>query len=80
MVWHGIYAPKGTPTDAIDKFDAAVLRAALKDPAVAARMAELGGDIVPSAEADARGPAQLAASPRSTSGCTDPRCGSVCRP
>jgi tripartite-type tricarboxylate transporter receptor subunit TctC len=46
VVWHGIYAPKGTPKAALDKFNAA-LRAALKDPAVAPRMAELGGQIVP---------------------------------
>lgn len=46
IVWHGIYAPKGTPREAIDKFNAA-LRAALKDPAVAPRVAELGGQIVP---------------------------------
>jgi len=48
-VWHGIYAPKGTPSAAIDKLNAA-LRAALKDPAVVARMVELGGDIVPEAK------------------------------
>ncbi len=48
IVWHGIYAPKGTPKEAIDKFNAA-LKAALKDPAVAPRMAELGGQIVPEA-------------------------------
>ena len=45
VVWHGIYAPKGTPKEAIDKFGAAV-RAALKDPAVAPRLAELGA-VVP---------------------------------
>jgi tripartite-type tricarboxylate transporter receptor subunit TctC len=49
MVWHGIYAPKGTPAAAIDKVNAA-LRAALKDPVVAARMAELGGELVPEAK------------------------------
>jgi len=46
VVWHGIYAPKGTPKEAIDKFGAA-LKAALKDPAVAARLAELGAVVVP---------------------------------
>jgi tripartite-type tricarboxylate transporter receptor subunit TctC len=46
VVWHGIYAPKGTPKEAIDKFGGA-LRAALKDPAVASRLAELGAVIVP---------------------------------
>jgi len=45
IVWHGIYAPKGTPKAALAKFNAA-LKAALKDPAVAPRMAELGGQIV----------------------------------
>ena len=46
VVWHGIYVPKGTPREAIDKLNEA-LRAALKDPAVAARFAELGAQIVP---------------------------------
>jgi len=46
VVWHGIYAPKGTPKEAIDKFGAA-LRTALKDPAVAQRLADLGA-IIPS--------------------------------
>ena len=44
-VWHGIYMPKGTPAAAVDKFGSA-LRAALKDPTVAVRFTELGGDIV----------------------------------
>ena len=46
VVWHGVYAPKGTPKEAIDKLNAA-LRAALKDPMVAAKFAELGAQIVP---------------------------------
>ncbi|MGO4307511.1 tripartite tricarboxylate transporter substrate-binding protein [Cupriavidus sp. RAF12] len=45
-VWHGVYAPKGTPPAVIDKLNGA-LRAALKDPAVAARLQELGAVIVP---------------------------------
>ena len=45
-VWHGIYAPKGTPAAAIDTFGNA-LRAALKDPTIVARMTDLGADIVP---------------------------------
>jgi len=49
VVWHGIYAPKGTPKEAIDKFGAA-LRAALKDPAVVQQMNELGAVIVPEAK------------------------------
>ena len=46
IVWHGIYAPKGTPREALDKVNTA-LRAALKDPAVAGKFAELGAQIVP---------------------------------
>ncbi len=46
VVWHGIYAPKGTPKEAVDKFGAA-LRAALKDPAVTGKLGELGAVIVP---------------------------------
>ena len=46
IVWHGIYAPKGTPAAVVDKFGSAV-RAALKDPSFASRMAELGAEIVP---------------------------------
>lgn len=45
-VWHGIYAPKGTPPAVIARLNGA-LRAALKDPAVAARLADLGAQIVP---------------------------------
>jgi tripartite-type tricarboxylate transporter receptor subunit TctC len=48
VVWHGIYAPKGTPKPIIDKMNAAV-RTALKDPDVIRRMDELGGEIVPDA-------------------------------
>ncbi|MFN0183555.1 MAG: tripartite tricarboxylate transporter substrate-binding protein [Aquabacterium sp.] len=49
VVWHGVYAPKGTPKEASEKF-AAALRAALKDPVFATRMAELGAEIVPDAK------------------------------
>lgn len=41
VVWHGIYAPKGTPKEAIDKFGTA-LKTALKDPAVVQRLTDLG--------------------------------------
>ena len=44
VVWHGIYAPKNTPKEAIDRFGTA-LRTALKDPEVAKRMADLGAII-----------------------------------
>ena len=76
-VWHGIYAPKGTPAAVIDRFGGA-LRAALKDPTVQQRMTELGADIVPK---PSRPPKACAAgsSPRSTSGRAHPLGRSVCR-
>lgn len=40
-VWHGMYAPKGTPKAALDKLNAA-LNAALKDPEVIKRFEALG--------------------------------------
>lgn len=40
-VWHGIYAPKGTPKAAIDKLSKA-LQVALKDETVKKRFADLG--------------------------------------
>ena len=46
VVWHGIYAPKGTPKPIIDRMNAAV-RTALKDPDVVKRMDDLGAEIVP---------------------------------
>ena len=56
-VWHGIYVPKGTPQEAIDKLSAA-LQKALADPTVIERFAELG--TVPVA-ADEATPAALKA-------------------
>lgn len=44
-IWHGLYAPKGTPKPVIDKL-AAALQAALKDPTVVQRFAELGTEPV----------------------------------
>jgi tripartite-type tricarboxylate transporter receptor subunit TctC len=44
-VWHGLYAPKGTPKAALDKINAA-LRAALKDPEFIKRQEALGAVIV----------------------------------
>lgn len=46
VVWHGVYAPKGTPQPVIAKLNAAV-RAALKDPGFQQRVKDLGGEIVP---------------------------------
>jgi len=44
-IWHGFYAPKGTPKAAVDKLEAA-LKAALKDPAIIKRFADLGTEPV----------------------------------
>ncbi|WP_242490079.1 tripartite tricarboxylate transporter substrate binding protein BugD [Noviherbaspirillum cavernae] len=44
-VWHGLYAPKGTPKPVVDKL-ATALQAALKDQNVKTRFAELGTEPV----------------------------------
>jgi tripartite-type tricarboxylate transporter receptor subunit TctC len=54
VVWHGVYAPKGTPKEAIDKVNAAV-RAALKDPTMMQRMSELGAESVPESKQTPQG-------------------------
>lgn len=56
-IWHGLYAPKGTPGAITDRLSKS-LQVALKDPNVVARFAELGTK--PSLEADAT-PAALKA-------------------
>jgi tripartite-type tricarboxylate transporter receptor subunit TctC len=48
--WHGLWAPKGTPKPIVDQL-AKALQAAVKDPNVTARFADLGA--VPVKEADA---------------------------
>ncbi len=45
-VWHGMYAPKGTPAPVLEKINAA-LRFAMQDPTVKQRMADLSSDIPP---------------------------------
>jgi tripartite-type tricarboxylate transporter receptor subunit TctC len=50
-VWHGIYAPKGTPAEATERLTAA-LQVALADQEIMAKFAELG--TAPSPAADAR--------------------------
>ena len=54
-IWSAIFAPKGTPKDAVDKLSNA-LSHALDEPAVQKRLADLGGSVPPAAE---RGPAYL---------------------
>ena len=50
VVWHGLYAPKGTPKPVLDKLVAA-LQAAVQDATFKARLAELGAVPVPVAKA-----------------------------
>jgi tripartite-type tricarboxylate transporter receptor subunit TctC len=56
-IWHGLYAPKGTPKPVIDKLVAS-LQAALKDAEVQKRFSELGAVTFP---ADKQTPAALEA-------------------
>lgn len=49
-VWHGLYAPKGTPKATVDTL-ASALRAALRDPNVAKRFADLGTEPSPTNQA-----------------------------
>jgi tripartite-type tricarboxylate transporter receptor subunit TctC len=55
--WFGLWAPKGTPADAVAKLSAAALEA-LADPAVQKRLSDLGQEIPP---ADQQSAAALAA-------------------
>lgn len=55
-IWHGLWAPKGTPQPALDKLQAA-LQAGLKDKAFQDRMAGLGANLLP----DRANPEALAA-------------------
>jgi tripartite-type tricarboxylate transporter receptor subunit TctC len=45
-VWHGMYAPKGTPAPVLEKLNAA-LRVTMQDPMVAQRLADLSSNIAP---------------------------------
>lgn len=47
--WHGLWAPKGTPKEAIGKLNAAVVDA-LTDPAVRQRLADIGQEVWPRAQ------------------------------
>lgn len=46
VVWHGVYAPRGTPMAVIDKLVPA-LQAAIAEPAFGQKMADLGSQVVP---------------------------------
>jgi tripartite-type tricarboxylate transporter receptor subunit TctC len=45
-VWHGMWVPKGTPDDVVEKLNNAVVET-LADPAVRQRLAEIGQEIPP---------------------------------
>lgn len=45
-IWYGVWAPKGTPRDIVDKLNAAIV-AALADATVRQRLADLGQEIPP---------------------------------
>jgi tripartite-type tricarboxylate transporter receptor subunit TctC len=47
--WHGLWMPAGTPREVIGKLDAAAVDA-LADPAVRARLAQIGQEILPRAQ------------------------------
>ena len=49
-VWHGLYAPKGTPKAVVDRL-AQAIQVAVQDPMVKTRLAELGAEPVPVAQA-----------------------------
>jgi len=49
-IWHALYAPKGTPKEAVDKLVGA-LQAAVKDPDVNKRFADLGATAYPADKA-----------------------------
>jgi len=55
--WHGLWAPKGIPADALAKIDAAVM-AALADPAIRKRFTDVGHEVAP---VERQTPAGLAA-------------------
>ncbi|HLH91055.1 MAG TPA: tripartite tricarboxylate transporter substrate-binding protein [Xanthobacteraceae bacterium] len=55
--WHGLWAPKGIPAEALAKLDAAV-QAGLADPAIRKRFTDLGHEVAP---VERQTPAGLAA-------------------
>ena len=49
--WFGVGAPKATPVEIVDKLNKEV-NAALDDPKMKARLADLGGTVLPGSPAD----------------------------
>jgi tripartite-type tricarboxylate transporter receptor subunit TctC len=48
-IWHGLWAPKGTPAEVIAKLNAAAV-ATMQDPAIRTRLEDLGQDLPTAAE------------------------------
>jgi len=46
VVWHGLYAPKGTPKPVLDRLNAA-LRTTIQDPSFRDSLAKLGATVAP---------------------------------
>ncbi len=59
-VWHILYAPKNTPADVVSKLQTA-LQAAIKDPGFAAKMKDLGAEIMPADRQNSAGAKALLA-------------------
>ena len=57
-LWHGLWAPKGTPREIVAKLNAAVI-AALAEPQVRERLADIGQDIFPRDQQNPRALAEL---------------------
>jgi tripartite-type tricarboxylate transporter receptor subunit TctC len=49
--WYGVGAPKNTPTEIVDKLNKEI-NAALADPKMKARLADLGGTVLAGSPAD----------------------------
>jgi tripartite-type tricarboxylate transporter receptor subunit TctC len=49
--WYGIGAPRGIPTEIVDKLNKEI-NAALADPKIKARITDLGGIVLPGSPAD----------------------------
>ncbi len=60
-VWHILYAPKNTPADIVAKLQSA-LQASIKDPSFAAKMKELGAEVMPADRQTSAGAKALLAS------------------
>jgi len=50
-VWTGLGAPRGTPIEIVDKLNAEI-NSGLADPTIKARLADLGGTVLPGSAAD----------------------------